>query len=168
MRYKPLSRCALLTVFLGHLAIAQVPSADPELSIRGDIASPLVLKAEDLAKMPRATVSIPDPNGKKVSYEGVPLREILKRAGVPLDKDLRGKALSSYVIAKAHDGYQVLFSLGEIDAAFGNLTVVVADKQDGQPIAGKQGPLRLICPTDTAGARSVRMLETVEVVRLQK
>jgi len=87
---------------------------------------------------------------------------------VPFGKDLRGKALASYIVAKAHDGYQVVFSLGEIDAAFGNESIVVADKRDGKPLFGYQGPLRLVCANDKAGARSVRMLETLELVRLLK
>ncbi len=106
--------------------------------------------------------------GRKIEYEGVPLREILKKAGAPLGNQLRGKALASYVLAKAHDGYQVVFALGELDAAFGNEKILVADKRDGKPLFGYQGPFRLVCPNDKAGARSVRMLETLEVVRLQK
>jgi hypothetical protein len=31
-----------------------------------------------------------------------------------------------------------------------------------------QGPLRLVCASDKAGARSIRMLENIEVVRLRK
>lgn len=127
-----------------------------------------VMKAADLAEMPRETVSIPDQDGTEVHYEGVPLREILKRAGVPLGKELRGKALASYILAKAHDGYEVVFSLGEIDATFGNESILVADKRDGKPLFGYQGPFRLVCPNDKAGARSVRMLETLELVRIQK
>ena len=85
-----------------------------------------------------------------------------------MGKELRGKALASYVIAKAHDGYQVVFSLGELDTAFGNASILVADRRDGNPLFGYQGPFRIVCPNDKAGARSVRMLETLEVVRLQK
>jgi DMSO/TMAO reductase YedYZ molybdopterin-dependent catalytic subunit len=118
--------------------------------------------------MPRETVSVSEQDGTKVEYEGVPLREILKRAGVPVGRELRGKALASYLIAKAHDGYQVLFSIGEIGADFGNESVLVADKRDGKPLFGYQGPMRLVCPNDKAGARSVRMLEVLEFVRLQK
>jgi hypothetical protein len=118
--------------------------------------------------MPRETVSLADPDGTKVSYEGVSVREILKRAAAPSGKNLRGKALASYVVAKAHDGYQVVFSLGELDADFGNESILIADKKNGKPLAGSEGPFRLVCPNDEAGARSVRMLETLEVVRLQK
>ena len=150
-----------------HVQAAQSAAAS-ELTVRGDIPAALVLKADDLARMPRETVSVADQDGTKVNYEGVPLREILKRAGVPLGKELRGKVLASYVLANAHDGYQVVFSLGELDTAFGNESILVADKRDGKPLFGYQGPFRLVCPSDKAGARSVRMLETLELVRLQK
>lgn len=143
-------------------------AAAQTLTVSGDITAPITLKAEDLASMPRETVTIPDSDGTKVDYEGVPLREILKKAGAPLGKELRGKALSTYVLAKAKDGYAVVFTLGELDQAFGNASIVVADKRDGKPLFGYQGPLRLVCPNDKAGARSVRMLESLEVVRLLK
>ena len=153
-------------------ALAQPPApqsaAPPQLTVTGDVSTPLTLKPEDLAKMPRETASVPEQDGTTIQYEGVPLREILKQAGAPLGNQLRGKALATYILAKAHDGYQVLFALGELDSAFGNEKILVADKRDGKPLFGYQGPFRLICPNDKAGARSVRMLETLEVVRLQK
>lgn len=62
----------------------------------------------------------------------------------------------------------MVFSLGEMDAAFGNASILIADKRDGKPLFGYQGPFRLVCPNDKAGARSVRMLETLEFVSLQK
>jgi DMSO/TMAO reductase YedYZ molybdopterin-dependent catalytic subunit len=146
----------------------QPSTAPATLTVGGDLPSQMVLKAEDLLKMPRETVTIPDQDGTKVAYEGVPLREILKRAGAPMEKELRGKALASYVLAKAHDGYQVVFTLAEVAPEFANEPILVADKRDGKALFGYQGPFRLVCPNDKAGARSVRMLETLEFVRLQK
>ena len=118
--------------------------------------------------MPREKVSVPDQDGTKVEYEGVPLREILKRAGAPMDKDLRGKALASYILAKASDGYEVVFTLAEVAPDFANEPILVADRRDGKALFGYQGPFRLVCPNDKAGARSVRMLNSIEVVRLEK
>ena len=138
------------------------------LTVSGDIPAPLVLKAEDLAKMPRETVSIPDQDGTKIEYEGVLLREILKRAGAPMDKALRGKALASYILATASDGYQVVFTIAEVAQEFANEPILVADKRDAKPLFQYQGPLRLVCPNDKAGARSVRMLESLKIVLLQK
>jgi len=168
-------KLACRTVLLGWLCAAlasgqanQQPTVSARLIVSGDIPSRLELKAEDLAKMPRVTVSVADQDGTKIEYEGVPLREILKRAGAPMEKELRGKALASYVLAKAHDGYQVVFTLAEVAPEFANEPILVADKRDGKPLFGYQGPLRLVCPNDKAGARSVRMLETLEIVQLQK
>ncbi|HEY6342091.1 MAG TPA: molybdopterin-dependent oxidoreductase [Bryobacteraceae bacterium] len=118
--------------------------------------------------MPRERVSVSEEDGTKVEYEGVPLREILKKAGAPLGGQLRGKALASYVLAKAQDGYQVVFAIAEFDPAFANEQILVADKRDGKPLFEYQGPFRIVCPNDKAGARSVRMPQTLHVVRLAK
>jgi len=148
--------------------LAAASLAFSQLTVSGDVASPMVLQAGDLAKMLRSTVTIDDPGGSKVEYEGVALGAILERAGVPSGKQLRGKALASYVLAKAQDGYQVVFGLAEIAPEFGNLSIIVADKRAGKPLSGKEGQFRLLCPNDKAGARSVRMLEAIEVVQLRK
>jgi hypothetical protein len=161
------TRLLLAPILLTGLLFAQAPTA-AVLSVQGDIAAPLSLTADDLGKMLRETVSVPAPDGTKIVYEGVTLREVLQKAGAPLGERLRGKALASYVLAMAKDGYQVLFALGEIDSQFGNESILVADKRDGKPLPDKQGPFRLVCPNDKEGARSVRMLETLHVVRLAK
>ena len=62
----------------------------------------------------------------------------------------------------------MVFALAEVAPEFANESILVADKRDGKPLFGYQGPFRLVCPNDKAGARSVRMLETLELVRLQK
>jgi hypothetical protein len=159
------TRLLLALSLLTGLLFAQAPPA-AVLAVQGDIPSPLSLTADDLAKLPRETVSVPAPDGSKIVYEGVTLLAVLQKAGAPFGKQLRGKVLSSYVLAKAMDGYQVIFTLGELDPDFGNETILVADKRDGKPLPGKQGPFRLVCPNDHEGARSVRMLQALEVVRL--
>jgi len=162
MKYES-PRLAWLIAVCSGFAAAQVPAT---LAVSGDVPSPLVLKASDLAAMPRVTASVDESDGTKVVYEGVLLREVLKRAGAP--GELRGKALTSYVVAKARDGYQVVFTLAELDPEFGNARILVADKRNGSALDGTQGPFRLVCANDHAGARSVRMLESLELVRLVK
>jgi hypothetical protein len=166
--------CVAFSVSSG-LVVAQAPAAQPQgatgpssFTVKGDVTTPLTLKSEDLAGMPREKVMVPEQDGTMVEYEGVPLREILKKAGAPLGGQLRGKALTTYILARAHDDYAVVFAIGELDAAFANEQILVADKRDGKPLFGYQGPFRLVCPNDKAGARSVRMLESLEVVRLVK
>ncbi len=161
MRYAP----ALL---LAYAAMAQAPAnSSAVLTVSGDLPMQLKLTLADLAAMPQQTVKVDGANGSN-SYEGVSLFEILKKAGAPNGGSLRGASLASYVLAKASDGYQVAFTLGEIDPSFGNTLILVADHRDGAPLPGNQGSLRLIVPNDHEGARSVRMLETLEFVRLKK
>jgi len=117
--------------------------------------------------MPRASVRTTN-NGIETVYEGVWLHEVLKKAGVPQGSDLRGKALASYVLAEAQDGYQVVFSLGELDPAFIDNEILPADTADGKPLSGAQGRFRLEAPKEKQGSRSVRMLPRLEVVQVRK
>ncbi|HEY4838135.1 MAG TPA: molybdopterin-dependent oxidoreductase [Candidatus Acidoferrales bacterium] len=144
------------------------PAQELKLVVAGDVPTPLTLTAHDLAGMPREKVEMPDPDGGKTTYEGVPLQEILKKAGIPFDRQMRGKDLAGYVLASAKDDYEVVFSLGELDPELGGTRVIVADMRDGKPLFQYQGPCRLVLPGDKAGARSVRMLEKLEVVKLRK
>ena len=156
-----------LALALTWTAFAQAP-ASPILTVSGDVPMPLKLTLADLAAMPRQTAKVPNPNGGDFTYQGVSLFEVLKRAGAPSEGALRGNALASYVLAKASDGYQVAFTLGEIDPSFGNTPILIADHRDGTALSGNQGSLRLVVPNDHEGARSVRMLETLEFFRLKK
>lgn len=154
---------AVLTV--GVLAVAQ--EAPSTIQVTGAVKQPLTLTADDLAKMPRATVKTSN-NGLETVYEGVWLYEVLKRAGVPLGGELRGKALTDYLFVEAKDGYQVVFSLAEVDPAFTDSEMLLADKADGKPLVGSQGPFRLVVAKDKPGARSVRMLTKIDVVQVRK
>jgi DMSO/TMAO reductase YedYZ molybdopterin-dependent catalytic subunit len=149
-------------------APAPAPAVPPTLKISGDVRTPLALAPEELKAMPRARVQIKDEDGRAVSYEGVLVSELLKRAGAPLGGDLRGNAVATYVVASASDGYQVVFSLAELDPGFTGSEIIVADTIDGKPLFPYQGPLRIVAPKDTRAARSIRMLERLDVVRLKK
>ena len=157
------------SLILGILAASFLSAQDgqPSVQVMGAVKQALTLTADDLAKMPRASVRTTN-NGMETVYEGVWLHEVLKRAGVPLGSELRGKALSSYVLAQAQDGYEVVFSLGELDPAFIDSEILLADTANGKPLFGAQSRFRLVVPKDKSGARSVRMLTKVEVVQLRK
>jgi hypothetical protein len=119
--------------------------------------------------MPRETAVLNNEHdGSQTTYEGVLLREILKKAGAPFGHDLRGKALTSYVVAKASDGYQVIFTLAELDADLANERILVADKRGGQALSEHDGPLRLVVAGDKRPARAVRMLQEIQVVQVAK
>jgi len=149
----------------GHSA-AQT-AADGTLTIAGDVQQALTLMPADIKAMPRTTVTVSE-EGREIRYEGVLVGEILKKAGAPLGRDLSGKAVATYVRATAKDGYQVVFSLAELDPGFTSNDIIVADTIDGKPLFDYQGPLRIVAPRDKRGARSIRMVQRIEVVRLVK
>jgi len=139
----------------------------PSISVTGSVKQPLTLTAADLAAMPRAK-AVTDNNGIQTTYEGVWLSDILKKAGVPLGPGLRGPALAGYIVASASDGYQVVFSIGELDPDMTSGQYLLADTANGKPMFGENGAFRLVIPTDKRGARSVRLLTKIEVVQLKK
>jgi hypothetical protein len=147
--------------------MAQSAAGTSTLTVGGDVVHPLVLSQGDFAKLPRATVAYSE-HGPPVSYEGVLLYEVLKRAGAPLDDQLKGPTLASYVLAQARDGYQVVLTLTEIDPAFTDNKVLIADTADGKPLGATQAPFRIVIPNEKKAARSIRMLERLTVVRLRK
>jgi DMSO/TMAO reductase YedYZ molybdopterin-dependent catalytic subunit len=156
-----------LILGLAAVGFSSAQDAPSTVQITGAVKQALTLSTDDLAKMPRASARITN-NGMETVYDGVWLHEILKKAGVPLGSELRGKALASYVIAEGQDGYQVVFSLGELDPSLIDNQILVADTANGKPLSGAQGRFRLVAPKDKHGARSVRMLSRLEVVQLRK
>lgn len=144
---------------LGGRAQAQV------LSIEGEVAWPLKLSAEDLTKLQRKTVSVKDQDGKISSFEGVALVEVLRLAGVEFGERLRGEKLALFLVASAADGYRVVFALPELDPAFTDDVIILADRRDGRPLSGLEGPWRIIVPKEKRRARWIRQVNLLAVRR---
>jgi DMSO/TMAO reductase YedYZ molybdopterin-dependent catalytic subunit len=122
-----------------------------------------VVTAEDWKKLPRAAVEAKDHGGAIVTFEGVPARELLKIAAVPLGPDLRGQQLALYVVAEAADGYKAVYALPEFDAAFTDGLILIADRRNGEALPPKEGPLRMVVPWEKRQARWVRQLTTLRL-----
>lgn len=145
-------------------AAAAQAASGPALVVSGDVPTPLSLSLDDLRQMPHKTLTVTNShNHKRETYEGVPLAELLKRAGLPQGESLRGAAMTSYVIAEGADGYRALFAAAELDSSFQDSDVIVADTLDGAPIGAGEGPLKLVAPHDKRPARWVRMLRTLMI-----
>ena len=168
-----LKRSTSRTAALGLILVCVLPcSAGAQqrpttIVVTGDVKQPLTFTAADLAKLPRAAVTTRS-NTITAAWEGVWLSEILKKAGVPLGSALRGKALTTYVVVSASDGYEVLFSLGELDPEMTDSQILVADTANGKSLIDEGESFRLVIPKDKAGARSVRMLTKIEVIQVRK
>jgi len=122
--------------------------------------------AVDLAGLERRTVVTQD-RGVKTTFEGVALRDVLAKAGVPLGEALRGgPALTRAVIAHARDGYTVAYAIAELDAAFTDQIVLLADRRDGRPLLPDTGPWQIVVPNDKRAARWIRQVIKLEVRQL--
>lgn len=118
--------------------------------------------------MPRKSLAVVNPHSqKKETYEGVPLEEILRKAGVPNGEHLRGAVMATYVVAEATDGYRVVFSLAELDSGILDSDIIIADTMDGASLSEKEGPFKIVAPHEKRPARWVRMLKSITVVRAQ-
>ncbi len=115
--------------------------------------------------MPQVTEHVTDEKGAPVTYEGVALSEILERAGAPLGKALRGKQMTLYLLVTASDGYRALFALAELDPAYTDKVVLLADRRDGHPLAATEGPFRIVVPNEKRHARWVRNVTTLSIRR---
>lgn len=134
------------------------PAADSLLSVGGEVERPLKLTAADLAKLPRRTVKAKDHGGKEALFEGVELGEVLKLADVKFGEGLRGKSLALFLLVDAADGYRAVFGLPELDAAFTDRVILLADRRNGKPLTATEGPLRIVVPEEKRQARWVRQV----------
>ena len=133
--------------------------------IGGDVERPQQWTLDDLAALPRREVRARDRDGTEVIFAGVALVELLRLAGVPLGEKLRGSNIALYLLVDAADGYRVVFALPELDPAFTERVVLLADHRDGQPLAAAEGPLRLVVPAEKRQARWVRQVGSCTVHR---
>jgi DMSO/TMAO reductase YedYZ molybdopterin-dependent catalytic subunit len=153
----------LLAAFL-LATIAGSAQPKPSFRVEGEVLKPRTLTQDDLLKWKTTQVTGKDHDGKEHVFKGVRLVDVLDSAGVTLGGKLRGANLTKYVLVKAADGYQVIFSLPEIDPEFTNQTVLLAYEVDGHPLPKGEGPFRMVVPSDQKQARWIRELTTIKVV----
>lgn len=153
-----------LAVLGAALLVAAAPLQGAMLTVGGEVATPLSLSADDLRAMPRRTVrAAAEHGGSPATYEGVALGEVLRRAGTG---ELRGRRLTTaYALVEAADGYRAVFALAELDSAFTDKLVLLADRVDGKPLPADVGPLRLVVPDEKRHGRWVRQVKAVRVLR---
>jgi len=131
----------------------------------GDIERPQQWTLDDLAKLPRREVRARDRDGTEATFAGVALVDLLRLAEVPLGEKLRGSNMALYLLIEAADGYRVVFALPELDPAFTERMVLLADHRDGQLLSTAEGPLRLVVPDEKRHARWVRQVGSGTVRR---
>ncbi len=136
------------------------PPAGPLVITFGDKSA--TWTAATLAALPHKTVTVHNEHTKAdETYSGVLLIDLLKPLGV--HDSPRGKDLRLYVVAAGSDGYEAVYSIGEVTPEVNNATVMVADTENGAALKD-DGPLKLIATNEKRPARWVRNLVAIRVL----
>jgi DMSO/TMAO reductase YedYZ molybdopterin-dependent catalytic subunit len=129
------------------------------------VPQPLTLSAADLAAMPRTRVTA-SAHHLEGTWEGVTIRELLTRAGVPEGEALRGRALSSAVVVTGADSYRIVFGIAGFDPAFTDRVAILADRKDDAPLPANVAPFQLVITGEKRPARWVRQVVSIEVTSI--
>jgi DMSO/TMAO reductase YedYZ molybdopterin-dependent catalytic subunit len=162
---KRIKTIILSGTFLFSVLSTQAQVADTaSFRVSGEVSNPGKFSIHDINALPRTTVKAKDKEGKEHTYEGTLLSAVLERAGVSFGKELRGKNLVKYILIKARDGYEVVFSLPEVDPEFTDQSILIATRVDGKTLPPGEGLFRLVVPNDKKHARWVRNVSAVRIL----
>jgi hypothetical protein len=123
------------------------------------------LTAAQIAALPHVTINTKD-HDTPAEFEGVPVAEVLKLAGVEVGK-MKGPQMTQALLIEAADGYKVVFALAEFDPDFTSREILLTDKRDGKPLDAKEGPWRIVAPGDKRPARWIRQVTSFKVVAVK-
>lgn len=168
----------LLTLNFAAQAQAHEPPAPAsslvsmQLQVTGKVEHKLILNVADLQQFPPqrigelALVCQSGANlGKLERLKGVLLKDILEKAKIiaPGHNDLKRMV----IIARATDGYQVVFSWNELFNSQIGEGVLVFYERDGKPLLENEAQMALISAKDTrTGPRHVKWLKEIEIQQI--
>jgi hypothetical protein len=137
--------------------------ADFTVPVEGVGIKGLVVDPALMTELPRQQLEASD-HGTPARFEGVWLRDVLLAAGAPLGKPMHGRNIPLVVLLTARDGYAASFALAELDPAFRDKPILLADRRDGEPLSEQAGPLQLVVGDEGRAGRWIRQIERVEVL----
>lgn len=159
---------SMMACWMGRTGAEPLPdrvSGGIALRVTGAVQHPLALSLPDLRALP-ATEQHWERDGQAHHARGVDLMALVDRAGLKLDPAVKNQRLRFAVEATAADGYEAVFSLGELMPSLGGKSALIAYEQDGAPLPENEGPLKLLTPADKALSRWIRRLVAVRVIDL--
>lgn len=130
------------------------------LEVTGEVRRNLSLSVEDLR-------SLAQRRGPVVAggYGGIRLTDLLEEADIKRDE--RHALRRTYVVAMASDGYQAVFSWGELFNTPIGRDVLIAFERGGSPLQDGEGKIALVSLADERiGPRHVKWLSRIDVRRV--
>ena len=137
------------------------------VTIRGEGIKSYVLSKGEFTDMKQAVIMAKAHDEKMHRYTGVPIADLLVKAGVMLGDSAKRKTIMSYIVVTAADNYRAVYSLAEIDPLFANRTIILADRADKKLLPAEQGPFQIIVPGEKKHARWMRQVVSIEVVLIK-
>ena len=155
------------------LTLLAAPDAGlPAVTVDGPGGKTLALDAATMTRLGRVEETWSS-RGTTRKVGGVSLQKILAEVGVDagemgpsLKPSQKVRGLRQAVVVTARDGFQAVFSVGELIPELGPTRVLVVDRVDGKALDASEGPLRLVELTDQAPSRSARQIQRIQVVNL--
>jgi DMSO/TMAO reductase YedYZ molybdopterin-dependent catalytic subunit len=143
-------------------AQAQAPRASlvtTQVAVGGEVRNELRLGVAELKALAEKTEVV-----RSRGYAGARLVDILASAEVR--EDQRQALRRTYVVATAADGFQAVFSWGELQYAPVGRGAIVAYERDGEPLRDGEGRIALVSLADERpGFRHVKWLARIDVRR---
>jgi len=139
-----------------------------QFALSGSVQTPGVYTLSGLEALPPTTETVTylaGGNPVTATFTGVSLWTLLTDAGIVTNPAIKNDILNYYLLATGSDGYEAVFSLGELDPMFGGTGAadLVAYAVGGGPL-GPDGFARIVVPGDVAGGRYVSNLVSLEVI----
>jgi DMSO/TMAO reductase YedYZ molybdopterin-dependent catalytic subunit len=160
---------------LANLDVGTAPSnpsqgggTTTQLSLSGAVQTPGVFTLSSLEALPATTETVTYLAGGTpvtATFTGVSIWTLLTDAGIVTNPAIKNDILNYYLLATGSDGYEAIFSLGELDPMFGGTGApdLIAYLQDGMPL-GADGFARVVVPGDDFGGRYVSNLVGLQVI----
>lgn len=153
------SNLVSLTVGAPNVAIGSTAGGtSTSFSVTGDVKQASTFDLSALEALPSTTVT----SGGN-TYTGVSFYTLLSSwVGLATDPNVKNDELDMVVSAVGSDGYTALFSLGELDPAFGGAQDIIAYEENGAALPGT-GFARIVAPGDAKAGRWVSNLVSLQV-----
>jgi len=157
----------LASLEVGHVPYSAGPrGVSARFTVSGQVNAPTGYDASSLpGSLAVSTVTVSTPPLAGTTFTGVSLWDLLNQSTITTNPNVKNDMLGKYVIATGSDGYQAVFSLGELNPSFGNQPDLLAYANvPGKPLTS-DGFARVVVPGDVAKAgRYVSNLIALEVV----
>ena len=158
---------ALAVLFAVPAAFAA--GASTSVVVSGAVDHPTNYTAATLGALPQVTQTdtfLAGTTPQTHTWTGPTLWSAISATGLQTAPGVKNDILNRYVLATGTDGYRVVYSLGELNPAFGNRADLVATQET---LGGKTAPLggdgfaRTTAPGDVKGGRYVSNLASLTV-----